>query len=204
MLINPVYIHGYGFSSKVFYKFKGIKIDLPYHGRSKINYINFFTLAEDIVRYMPSKHDLVGWSMGGSVALTITYRFPKKVNRVFIIGTTPFFRKAWDFKNIKAFIYMLRKEGEEGIRIFRKRAYGEFKDRIDLLPSIKLLEDYINLDLSPFLPYIKKEVLIIHGIGDRIVPVKEAFKLASLIPRSRLRIIPGGHFPIKHEKDLIC
>ncbi len=203
MLKNPIYIHGYGFSSKVFSNFRGTKIDLPFHGISAIRYKDFYSLTEEFLGYMPLKHDIIGWSMGGSLALMLAYRFPSKVNRIFLIGVTPCFRRAWEPKNIRAFISMLKRDPVRGLSKFRKMAYGEFNDNVDIKASFAMLEDYINFDLLPFLPLIEKPVFIIHGTEDRIVPPREAFVLANLLTYSKLRIIPGGHFPIRYEKDLI-
>ena len=40
---------------------------------------------------------------------------------------------------------------------------------------------------------IQAPVLILHGAEDRIIPVERARELHALIPRSELRIVPGGH-----------
>ena len=40
---------------------------------------------------------------------------------------------------------------------------------------------------------VRCPVLILHGADDRRIPVERARELAALIPRSELRIVPGGH-----------
>ncbi len=203
MLKEPVYIHGYGFSSKVFKGFEGIKFDLPFHGKSSIDYTDFKTLVKDIALFLPSKHDIVGWSMGGTIAFLLAYMFPQKVNRIFVIGATPYFKGAWRQQNIRAFINMIKRKGKEGIAKFRNMAYGSFNDDIDIAGSLIMLDEYINLNILHVLPFINSPVFILHGAYDIIVPPVEAFKLASMLKNSKLRIIPGGHFPIRDEKDLI-
>ncbi len=204
MLINPVFLHGWAFSSKVFENFAGIKIDLPFHGSSDLNYENLSGLVDQLVMSLPAKHDLVGWSMGGSLAVLMAIKYPTKVNRLVLIGATACFGEAWNKKNIRAFISMIKREKYAGVNRFRKEAYGDnFTDFINLEGSLRFLKDYINLKLSQFLPYLKKEVLVIHGEEDRIVPIEEAFKLYSMLKNAKLITLPGGHFPVRYESELI-
>ncbi len=204
MFKNPVYIHGYAFSSRIFRDFAGIKIDLPFHGKSVLHYQDLTSLARAIGLALPCKHDVVGWSMGASLSLLIAFLFPSKVNRIILIGATPCFSKAWRESRIRAFLKGLSAGKEELIENFRMTALGKsFKDSMDIKGSYKLLKDFIEVDLSHILPHIYQEVIIVHGVSDPIVPVKEAFKLANLLKNARLKILPGGHFPVRNEKDLI-
>ncbi|WP_461831347.1 alpha/beta fold hydrolase [Aquifex sp.] len=196
MLKNPLFIHGWGFSSKVFGKFKGIKYDLPAHGRNKKPYKGFGEILRELASLTWKEHDIVGWSLGGSVALLFSFFYPQKVNRLILIGTTPFFRGAWKEKNIRAMKMNVKKKG---ISFFRKLAYGEFDDFFDYEEGFKLLEDYLNLNLYPFLRYIEKEVFIIHGTDDRIVPPSEAYKLYKSLGNAKLIFLKGGHFPVGNE-----
>ncbi len=203
-LVNPVFLHGWGFSSKVFEGFGGIKIDLPFHGSSKFDYEGIESLVDDIALTLGNKHDVVGWSMGGSLALLLACRYPTKVSRVFVIGATPCFGKAWSRKNIRAFLAMIKREGMKGLERFRLSAYSEpFDDEIKLEGALGFLEDYINLDLTYLLPYLDKEVFIIHGGDDPVTPLSEAFKLYNLLRDAKLFILPGGHLPVRDEKDFI-
>ncbi len=198
---NPVFIHGWSFSSHIFSTLPGIKIDLPSHGRNRKCYENFERMIIDIGLSLPSVHDVIGWSLGGSVALLLALTFPKKVRRLILIGTSPFFGGAWSVKNLRAFRMMIRRKGVEA---FRKMAYRkDFECWLDKEGAMRMLEDYINLDLRDRLPLLKKEVLIVQGEDDVVVPVTEAFKLYNLIRGSKLIILPGGHFPAENEVGLL-
>ena len=199
-LRSPLFIHGWAFSSKVFGSLEGIKVDLPAHGSSQKSYENLEKVVEDIALSLPGRHDVVGWSLGGSIALMLALRFPSKVRRLFLIGTSPFFLGAWPERNIKAFKLRIRKEG---VQTFRRMAYpGDFEDHLGE-GAFRMLEDYVNLDLRSRLPFLKKEVFILHGQRDTVVPVREAFKLHNLIKESKLIILPGGHFPAEDERSLL-
>ncbi len=205
MLVNPVFLHGWAFSSKVFDGFRGIKIDLPYHGSSKLGYGGMEELVDDIALTLPSKHDLVGWSMGASLAMLLALKYPSKVNRLFLIGATAHFGGAWSRANIRAFMSMVKREGYGGIRKFRGTAYGgAFEDSLELEPAIGMLSDYIELNLELEAPFIRKEVFLIHGLEDEVVPPQESLKLFNLLKGAKLLFLSGGHFPIGYEEEFIA
>ena len=202
MLKRPLFIHGWAFSSKVFGKLPGIKVDLPSHGASRERYSGFGNMVKGIALRLSSGHDVVGWSLGGSVALLLALQFPSRVNRLFLIGTSPFFGRAWQSENIRAFRLMVRRKG---ITAFRQLALGrEFEDELEEKGAMKMLEDYIALDLRDRLPMIRKKVFIIHGEKDRVVPPKEAIRLYTLVKGSKLIFLPGGHFPAEDERSLFA
>jgi pimeloyl-[acyl-carrier protein] methyl ester esterase len=185
----------------VFKGFRGIKPDLPGHGTNTEPYTSFVEMAKRIALSLPSRHDVVGWSLGGSVALMVALLFPSKVNRLFLIGTTPYFRGAWREANIRAFRLMIKREG---VRAFRRMALGEaFEDRVETDSALRMLEDYLNLNLVNLLPLLRAETFIIHGSLDRVVPLKEAFRIKNLVKKGKLIILPGGHLPVRDEGDFI-
>ncbi|GAB6065663.1 alpha/beta hydrolase [Aquifex pyrophilus] len=199
MLKNPLFIHGWGFSSKVFRNFRGIKYDLPAHGSNRKPYRGFGEILKELASLTWKGHDVIGWSLGGSVALLFAYFYPHKVNRLILIGTTPFFGGAWEEKNIRAMKVNIRRKG---ISFFRKLAYGEFEDFFDYDEGFKLLEDYVNLNLYPILRFIDKEVFIIQGTEDKIVPPSEAYRLYKSLKNAKLIFFKGGHFPVGNEADI--
>ncbi|WP_461829167.1 alpha/beta fold hydrolase [Aquifex sp.] len=199
MLQNPLFIHGWAFSSKIFQNFRGIKYDLPGHGRNRKPFKGFDEVLNELAEKTYKHHDVIGWSLGGSVALLFTLRFPEKVNRLFLIGTTPHFAGAWEEKNIKAMKLLIKKKG---INAFRELAFGKFEDFFDEKSGFRLLDAYIKLNLFPYLQKINKEVYIIHGSRDKIVPLSEAHKLYKSLKNAKLIILGGGHFPVRNEEEL--
>ncbi len=201
MLINPLYIHGWGFSSRVFRAFKGIKPDLPGHGRGPQTYKNLDEVARYLAGFLKDHHDIVGWSLGGSLALMVAQLVPERVERIFLIGTTPCFSRAWKESNLRAFKLMISRNG---LRSFRRLAgFEDFEDEYDMEILMKMLEDYINLDLREKVKAINKETYIIHGKGDMVVPVEEAYKLHGLMSHSKLFILEGSHLPIGDEEAFV-
>ncbi len=200
-LVNPLYIHGWGFSSKVFRDFTGLKPDLPGHGRNTSPYRDLDEVVRDLAGLIQDRSDVIGWSMGASLALLLALKYPEKVKRIFLIGGTPCFRRAWKESNLRAFRMMIRKKG---IPAFRELAgFENFNDSVQMETLMRMLDDYINLDLSGKLGSVSSEVFIIHGEEDRVVPTSEALKLKDELPDSNVIILKGGHFPVRNERDLI-
>jgi len=78
-----------------------------------------------------------------------------------------------------------------------------FEDRLYLPDALRMLEDYMRIDLRDRASLLRKETFILQGEEDRIVPPLEAFKLHSLIKGSKLITLPGGHFPAEDERSLL-
>ncbi|NPB08352.1 MAG: alpha/beta hydrolase [Aquificae bacterium] len=199
MLKRPLLIHGWGFSSGIFRNFRGIKYDLPGHGKGRKTYGGLEEILKDLARITWREHDVVGWSLGGSVALLFALRYPQKVRRLILIGTTPHFGGVWGERNVRAMKLKIKKEG---IAFFRRLACCEYEDLFLEDVAFKLLDDYVSLNLTKVLPSLSKEAFIIHGIGDPIVPPSEALRLHNLLKGSKLIFLGGGHLPVRDEEHL--
>lgn len=196
---DPYFIHGWGFSSKVFYGFVGHKLDLPGHGKGNAEYKDFYDLATRIGLSLNRNSVLVGWSLGASLSMLIALLFPQKVKRLILIGATAYFGECWDKKEIRGFFLRLKKEREAFLSEFRRRAYGEFQDSVSLDVLEAMLKDYVELDLRKHLPYIRAEVYLLHGSYDPIVPIRCMLSLYNLLKDAKLYTFPGGHFPAGYE-----
>jgi pimeloyl-[acyl-carrier protein] methyl ester esterase len=139
---------------------------------------------------------VVGWSMGGTLALLLALLFPSKVKALLLIGATACFPCLWDRKNLKGFLLRLRKEKEEFLKEFRERAYPKpFDAKVELEGALELLEDYFSTDLRSYIPHINRPILLLHGTEDPIVPLRGALELYNLSRRAKLITFAGGHFP---------
>ncbi|WP_448588289.1 alpha/beta fold hydrolase [Thermocrinis sp.] len=191
-----VFIHGWGFSSKVFKNFAGFKLELPYHGDSKLKSLTLRKLAQEMALRIPKGSALIGWSMGGTLALLIAFLYPQKVSHLVLIGSTACFGCLWEKRELRGFLLRLRREREAFLREFRSRAYPRaFEDDMDIDRSSQLLEDYFYTDIRRSVPYIKAPITLIHGIKDGVVPFRSAIELYNLAKRRRLITFDGGHFP---------
>ena len=91
----------------------------------------------------------------------------------------------------------------EFIKQFRRMAYKNFEDDIDLSTARVLLEDFIKLNLREKLHKIKKDVYIIHGKEDRVVPLECGVSLHRAIKGSKFIQLAGGHLPHGYESVIL-
>ncbi|MCL6582456.1 MAG: alpha/beta hydrolase [bacterium] len=167
---------------------------------------------------------LIGWSLGGMIALKFAFRFPDLVNSITLVATTPKFVADDSFPDGigRGELRLLRS------RLLRDRlfAFSSFHQLLfadqelseplvlkirDLLKTDQPISDQalvegLNIledeDLRPHLPYIKSPALIIHGQKDRLCPVAAAHYLHQQIPCSQLRILPDcGHIPFLTREE---
>jgi len=106
---NLVLIHGWGMSGAVWQpllkklsKFFTLHIvDLPGMGFSRpIEPFHLHAVAEKVAETLPADADIVGWSLGGQVAMRITLDYPDLVRRLVLVGSTPcFVNKSFDQSN---------------------------------------------------------------------------------------------------------
>lgn len=103
---NLVMIHGWGMSSAVWQPivkklgktFTLHMVDLPGMGLSRpIEPYHLHALAEKVAERLPANADVLGWSLGGQVAMRIALDYPDLVRRMVLVGSTPcFVNKSFD------------------------------------------------------------------------------------------------------------
>jgi len=189
-----VFIHGWGFDESVF-KEDGLKLQLPGHG----NRLGSLQEAIQVYKNMLNQYeniDIIGWSMGASLGIMLT-EYLDNINSITLIGFSPHFKEAYDKITFLAFIRTMKKDFYRGLEEFRKNAYPfEFrKDYPDKDIALKILEEYIELDLKDVVKNLKIPTKLIHGEEDKIVPIKEAYKTKELNKNIDLITYKGGHFP---------
>ena len=106
---NLVLIHGWGMSGAVWQPlvkklsklFTLHIVDLPGMGFSRpIEPFHLHAVAEKVAETLPADADVVGWSLGGQVAMRIALDYPDLVRRLVLVGSTPcFVNKSFDQAN---------------------------------------------------------------------------------------------------------
>ncbi len=66
----------------------------------------------------------------------------------------------------------------------------------------ELRPEGVASDLRPDLPRITAPTMIVHGLADRLIPVRHARAAAARIPNARLELLPAGHWPMRERPDL--
>lgn len=186
---------------------KVIAIEMQGHGRTadiqrELSYEN---LADDVAALLDylkiSSADLIGYSMGGSVAMQFAIRHPEKVRKVVSISAV-FRHDGWVKEALDAFP-QLTSEALKGSPI--ETEYKKLSPTPDEFP--KFVKRVIGMDLKPYdfgadkLKATKAPMFFIHGDADgvRLEHIAEMFRLkgdeifGDMRPRSesRLAILPN-------------
>lgn len=103
---NLVLIHGWGMSGAVWQPlvkklgklFTLHIVDLPGMGLSRpVEPYHLHALAEKVAETLPADADVLGWSLGGQVAMRVALDYPDLVRRLVLVGSTPcFVNKSFD------------------------------------------------------------------------------------------------------------
>jgi pimeloyl-ACP methyl ester carboxylesterase len=143
----------------------------------------FEDLVDLVKARMDRPVDLVAQSMGGAVAIRATLDLPHMVRRLVLSATS-------------GGVDLSRFDADEWRASYRQeypRAAG----------SASLLE--YRTDLSERIRTIHAPTLLLWGDSDPISPVAAGEYLESLLPRSKLIVVPGGsHSFAEEQPDLIA
>ena len=228
-----VLIHGWGMSGKIWEEFSKLMrrdnklyiIDLPGMGKSPIiNPYKIDNLIDKIHELIPEKVTIIGWSLGGQIAMKYYLKYPKAVNYLVLISTTPcFIRKpGWKFgvskeffskfkknllnnwqKTLKSFFLLQIKEDKESKNILKKLENNfmgqQPPTKEGLEKSLEILEE---IDMKNDVKNINIPTLIISGKQDIISNYRASVWMQSQIKESKIFIFDlAGHIPfVNHQR----
>ena len=160
---------------------------------------------------------MVGWSLGGMLALHIARHYPQKVARLVLIDTTPRFVQADDWQpalsaaTLADFRHNFDADPAATQRRFvalqslgdaaRKNASASLTAALtaadDKQPALATgLRLLAETDLRDLIPAITQPVRLLHGGADKLMPVAAAEWLADTLPNARLSVFGNaGHAP---------
>ncbi|MGB7740789.1 MAG: pimeloyl-ACP methyl ester esterase BioH [Steroidobacteraceae bacterium] len=203
-------------------------IDLPGHGRSAwpAGASTLRDLARVVSPHVPNGAAVLGWSLGGMVALELARSRPGDLAALVLVATTPCFlaREDWpagmnpgvldgfaaglagDYRRTLSNFLALQTWGDENatqaLRSLRANldAHGE-PDPQALAAGLEILR---TADLRADLAAIAIPTLVIAGEHDRITPVAAGRELASRLPSARFVEVPkAGHAPFLSHPDAV-
>jgi pimeloyl-[acyl-carrier protein] methyl ester esterase len=201
-----------------------LRPDLRGHGRSTPGPFTLAALAEDLAALAEAERLqgalLLGWSLGGQVALAALAAHPSlraRVAGLVLLGATPKFTLGDDWPHgqparaVEGLARKVRRTPAPGLARFLDDCFapGELdaagQARLgplraapppDLACALAGLELLAATDLRGDLPALALPALVLHGEADAISPVGAARAMAALLPRARLQLFPGlGHAP---------
>ncbi|MDH2402928.1 alpha/beta fold hydrolase [Bradyrhizobium sp. SSUT18] len=197
-----------------------VRINLPGHGRSPRPEDRKYTIdafVEDVLGVYRAlsieSAVLVGLSMGGTVAQSLTLAHPERVRALVLVGATPHglgedvnvdnVRKAIDELGVATASQKVIE------RSFGSAASAELIDfarnEVTQTPAFVAHQAIASLNASDSrarLGEICVPTLVLVGEEDVITPPSESQTLADSIPNSHLHIIPSaGHFPMLERPE---
>ena len=230
-----VLLHGWGMHGGVWGDIGGTlggtyrirTIDLPGHGESATppDGCTLESMADAIGATVENASTLIGWSLGGMIALEIARRYPKRVARIVLIASTPQFVADSDWphalstETLEDFGVALETDYEDTMRrFFALQVKGGNDERAMLRVLLQRLHARPQPDqriLRAGLEILRKARLqghlrtlacplgVIHGTRDTLVPVEAAHAIKALYPQTKLRVLRGAaHVPfISHPES---
>lgn len=202
-------------------------LDLPGHGRSaSIRPYTLDAVVDAIYTQLPEKASvLVGWSLGGNIALRLAEKYPQRIKSLLLIASNPHFIEIASWPGISPrllqdFADNLQKNCMQTLLRFMslqvqgmpdaksslkqiKRAMQEcaLPDPDALMAGLSLLQ---TIDQRKTLSNLNKPVLMILGELDTLVPVSVGKQCQLLSAQIDLKIIPGaGHIPFITDQKLL-
>jgi pimeloyl-[acyl-carrier protein] methyl ester esterase len=205
--------------------FRVITIDLPGHGRSDWDPRASTPAAQawrvhETLAPITERYALLGWSLGGQLALDLAAALPSGVERLALVATTPRFLKSSSWRCgtprplLARLVTRLHSEGERAVIDFQRllasgsapgtavrvraklrralRAHGAARPEA-LAAGLARLRDG---DLRGSLPLIRVPALVVAGQRDRIIRPAAVRALAHALPDAHyLEVAGAAHAP---------
>ncbi|ODV10634.1 MAG: pimeloyl-[acyl-carrier protein] methyl ester esterase [Thiobacillus sp. SCN 64-317] len=228
-------LHGWGMNARVFDPlaewlagdFEVRALDLPGHGgRAALPDNTLRGWADDLVRQLPDGATLLGWSLGGQVAMRAALDCPRKVTRLILLASTPRFVKAKDWEHgmapadLEDFAAALMADPHATLLRFlslqtrgmagQKALLQQLRQTLLAAPAAEAnalaagLAILRDTDLRGELPRLAQPVLVVHGALDMLAPAAAGGWLADHLPAvQHLELARAAHAPhLSHGADV--
>ena len=228
-------VHGWGMNARVFDAlaekladdFEVRALDLPGHGgRDVLLHNTLQSWADDLVQQLPDGAVLLGWSLGGQVAMRAALDQPGKIARLILLASTPRFVAAdgWehgmDSADLQAFGAALLADPQATLLRFLSLQTRGMAGQKALLQSLRQtllaapearaealasgLEMLRQTDLRNELPQLRQPALVLHGALDTLTPPAAGSWLARHLPAARhVEFARAAHAPhLSHGEDV--
>lgn len=228
-------LHGWGMNARAFDPlaewlagdFEVCALDLPGHGgRAALPDNTLRSWADDLVRQLPDGATLLGWSLGGQVAMRAALDCPRKLARLILLASTPCFVKAKDWEHgmapadLEDFAAALMADPHATLLRFlslqtrgmpgQKALLQQLRQTLLATPAAEAkalaagLAILRDTDLRQELPRLTQPVLVVHGALDMLAPAAAGGWLADHLPAAQhLELARAAHAPhLSHGADV--
>jgi pimeloyl-[acyl-carrier protein] methyl ester esterase len=205
-------------------------VDLPGHGRSgwPAGVQDLAGLARAVFTMVPSGAAVLGWSLGGMVALELARQHPRHLRALVLVATTPKFLAGPDWEHglrpdvldefsaglagdyrrtVQNFLALQTRGDEHALETLRAlrallASHGE-PDPAALATGLRILRE---ADLRDSLSRLTLPTLVVAGEHDRLTPPEAGQALVSALPAARFRLVErSGHAPfLSHPAEVLA
>ncbi|AJQ28412.1 alpha/beta fold hydrolase [Pelosinus fermentans] len=227
--MSVLFIHGWATNKAIWpQSFTGEKK----HIYDCANYPDYQHLTKtflEICKQEEEKITLVGWSLGGMLALQLAAEYTAKIARLILLSTTPRFTLCQSYEGglpgsvVKNLSRKLARNSWETQMEFYHLMFSPMEKEWHQKFITYIAPHFSNINVSSLqagLTYLMEQdlrqelakvnlpCLIIHGMEDKICPPSAAQYLLQHLPQGELRLLHGtGHVPFitqeKYVKDLV-
>jgi pimeloyl-[acyl-carrier protein] methyl ester esterase len=233
-----VLLHGWGLNVRVWDglveevrdRYRLIAVDLPGHGMSpwtpgRNTPAEQAWLLHSTLTPISNRYSLLGWSLGGQIALDLAAAMPAQIEKLVLVATTPRFTAAPDWpygmklEVITKMATQLRTDYQRTVRDFLDLQVRGSMDGNGVVEQLRralsvhgeakpeALEAGLNTlatsDLRPTVPHVRTPTLVIAGQNDRITAPGASRVLATTLPDARyVEMRRAAHAPfLSHRKE---
>ncbi len=205
-------------------------VDLPGHGCSAwpAGVRDLAGLSRAVFPAVPRGAAVLGWSLGGMVALELARQHPRHLRALVLVATTPRFLVGPDWEHglrhdvldefsaglagdyrrtVQNFLALQTRGDEHALETLRTLrglllTHGE-PDPAALAAGLGILRE---ADLREALPRVTLPALVVAGEHDRLTPPGAGQALASALPAARFRLVErSGHAPfLSHPGEMLA
>jgi len=230
-----VMLHGWAMHSGIWRQFarqlaerrQVICLDLPGHGRSApLSTFEMPAIVAALLAAIPvPSFDLLGWSLGATVAINLAAECPDRVRSLTLLAGNPRFVREPGWPGVKPevldnFAELLSNDAGQTLQRFlglqvqglphAKAALQQLKHCVAecKAPDFGALQGGLRIlkqhDARDSLAALKLPIRVIQGDKDTLVPVATATALRNLQPALQMKVLPGaGHVPfLTHPQAL--
>ena len=230
-------VHGWGMNLAVFDALRdalpGVEswaIDLPGHGRSNWNpaCADFDAQVDAVCAALPPRCVLLGWSLGGKMAMEIARRDPGRIAALVLVSSTPRFAQSADWPHgmnageLEAFSSLVDQDWRQTLSDFvwlqlrGSRNAEATQQRVEQAlvthgaphpDALRIDLDMLGaVDLRDRLAGVFQPALLIAGQNDRVTPPDATRWIAAQMPNGRYaQIARAGHASfISHTDEFVA
>jgi 3-oxoadipate enol-lactonase len=188
--------------------------DLRGHGETEIDHnLTINTFALDIIHILDSLHIpsayICGLSLGGIVAQEIYRQHPERVKGLILANTTSYIPTLLTYSSIRHSHHLLQYDKHRLLNLIVETSLYDSSYKEEAMDTFQLRDTYsscamapVGINFYPVLPTIKKPVLLIGSIHDRITPLINILSMSYFIQDvSTVYFNHAGHLSNIEKKE---